>query len=71
MFTDGLSEACDRSGSEYGLDRLTHSLRGFRDLAPRRLIESCLADLRAFQSGTPGTDDLTLLALRRADPAGT
>ena len=69
LFTDGLSESQDRNGSEYGFDRVTRRLIGSRDLAPRRLIESCLADLRDFRSGTPGVDDLTLLAIRRAEPA--
>jgi sigma-B regulation protein RsbU (phosphoserine phosphatase) len=68
LFTDGLSEARDRSGSEYGLDRLTRRLTDCRDLSPRRLIETCVADVRAFQSGTPRADDLTLLAIRRVEP---
>jgi sigma-B regulation protein RsbU (phosphoserine phosphatase) len=64
LYTDGLSEARNEAGEEYGSKRLAEVLRDCDVLSPQALIAACVADLRAFQSGAPGTDDLTLMALR-------
>lgn len=71
LFSDGLSEARDAAGSEYGVEPLARRLRESEDLPPRRLIEACLGDLRAFRRGSARGDDLTLLALRRLDGAAS
>jgi sigma-B regulation protein RsbU (phosphoserine phosphatase) len=65
LFTDGVSEARDALGEEYGLNRLTKLVRCQRTLSPEDLVGACLKELREFSSGAPKTDDLTLLALRR------
>ena len=66
LYTDGLTEAQNRAGDEYGLERI-RSLAG-RDSGrePAGLISECLEDLVGFQEGLKQTDDLTLLAVRRA-----
>ncbi|MEM8753690.1 MAG: SpoIIE family protein phosphatase, partial [Pseudomonadota bacterium] len=66
LFTDGVTEAMDRSGEEYGEDRLAARLASVGDVGPERLIEAVAADVDAFADGAPQADDLTLLALRRA-----
>jgi phosphoserine phosphatase RsbU/P len=67
LYTDGLTEARNRAGQEYGLQRI-RALAG-RNIrkAPDGLISDCLEDLANFGEGLKQTDDLTLLALRRAD----
>ncbi len=66
LYTDGLTEARNRAGAEYGLHRI-HAL-GARHtgIEPAGLISQCLDDLLSFEDGLKQTDDLTLLAVRRA-----
>jgi sigma-B regulation protein RsbU (phosphoserine phosphatase) len=67
LYTDGLTEARNRAGQEYGLHRIRAlAARNIRR-APDGLISECLEDLASFGEGLKQTDDLTLLALRRAD----
>jgi phosphoserine phosphatase RsbU/P len=67
LYTDGFSEARNGSDDEYGVERLSKLAGGCHGLSPRALIGICLEDLAAFQSGTPKTDDLTLVAVRRVE----
>jgi phosphoserine phosphatase RsbU/P len=67
LFTDGVTETRDRSGEEYGVDRLAKFVRERRALPPEALTGACLDDLRTFSSGASRTDDLTLLVIRRED----
>jgi sigma-B regulation protein RsbU (phosphoserine phosphatase) len=67
LYTDGLTEAQNRAGSEYGLDRIRTLAAGHIVREPAELISECLEDLSRFQEGSKQTDDLTLLALRRAE----
>ena len=65
LFTDGLTEACNPAGDEYGLGRITQLAARHANAEPEHLINECLADLRNFTNGVRQRDDLTLLALRR------
>jgi sigma-B regulation protein RsbU (phosphoserine phosphatase) len=64
-YTDGLTEAVNTSGSEYGTERLCEVAGELRSLPPGDLIASIVEDLNAFRSGTEKADDLTLMAVRR------
>ncbi|MCB1024305.1 MAG: SpoIIE family protein phosphatase [Acidobacteria bacterium] len=65
IFSDGVSEAADIDGEEYGMDRLrevvklnlTRSAAGLRDK-----IESSLSD---FTKTAPANDDITLVIVKR------
>lgn len=65
LFTDGVTETRDASGSEYGLDRLAKFIGQRYALSPDALAAACLDELRAFSAGQARTDDLTIMALRR------
>lgn len=65
LYTDGLSEAQNGPGEEYGRERLLKLLGECPGRAPEGLVSACLKDLSAFGAATPGVDDLTILALRR------
>ena len=65
LYTDGLSEAQDTSGAEYGTEKLFELVEEHSSLQPRDLISICLKDLETFQSGIPKADDLTIMAIRR------
>ena len=66
LYTDGLIEACDAAGNEYGIERLSAELTRRRSLAARELATACLHHVASFRSGAPTSDDLTLMVLRRA-----
>jgi sigma-B regulation protein RsbU (phosphoserine phosphatase) len=69
LYTDGLVEAANRNDEEYGEDRLASVLDEHRGQPPAAVIQGCLQDLDAFQAGEPRRDDLTVLAIQRANPA--
>lgn len=63
--TDGIVEACNPEGEEYGLARLRALLASGLRVPLRELGEMALASLRGFTGGAPLADDATLVALRR------
>jgi len=65
LYTDGVSEARSTADEEYGEHRLMNLLQQHQSLPPEALIRAGLEDLRAFRSGQPLLDDLTVLALQR------
>jgi len=67
LYTDGLTEARNSAGAEYGLRRIQTLAARHTGREPAGLISECLGDLLSFQEGMKQTDDLTLLAVRRAD----
>jgi phosphoserine phosphatase RsbU/P len=66
IYTDGLSEARNAAGEEYGLHRVRSVADRHRIKSPAELISNCLSDLHTFTAGAKPADDLTLLALQRA-----
>lgn len=66
LYTDGLSEAHNNAGDEYGIDRLLNFVSRDRAKSPQTLIRTCLDDLKEYLNGAPRTDDLAIMAVRRA-----
>jgi phosphoserine phosphatase RsbU/P len=67
LYTDGLTEARNRAGAEYGLQRIRTLATQHRGIDPAGLISKCLEDLHSFGEGLKQADDLTLLAVQRAE----
>jgi phosphoserine phosphatase RsbU/P len=67
LYTDGLTEARNRAGEEFGLHRIRALAARHVRMKPAGLISECIRDLLSFGEGSKQTDDLTLLAVRRAD----
>lgn len=66
LYTDGLSEARNGSDEEYGVERLAKLVSGRHSLPPQSLLGECLEDLKSFRAGARKSDDLTVMAIRRA-----
>jgi sigma-B regulation protein RsbU (phosphoserine phosphatase) len=66
LYTDGLSEARDSQGAEYGEARLRSLVSVSRELPANALIQRVVDDLRQYSSGRPTSDDLTLMAIELA-----
>jgi serine phosphatase RsbU (regulator of sigma subunit) len=64
LYTDGLFESMDAEHHLYGRKRLRQFLANNPAKPPRELVDSLIADIRAFTGGAPQADDLTLLAIR-------
>lgn len=65
VYTDGVSEAVDPAGREYGVERLIVAAASRTDAATAGLVDGCVADLSRFRGEAERRDDLTLFALRR------
>lgn len=69
LFTDGITEAEDRSADQFGKTRLARCLERLPpDTNARGVLEQVLGDVQAFVAGAPASDDLTLLVLRWVGP---
>ena len=64
VFSDGISDAQNPAGEDYGEDRLIACLEDNRDAAPAAMRETLLASVRAFASTATQSDDMTVLILR-------
>lgn len=64
LFTDGVTEANDSSGTEFGTERLRGAINGAAYDRPTELLQNCVNAIAAFRSGTPRNDDMTMLALK-------
>lgn len=65
LYTDGLIEAENADGVDYGTDRLSALARS-APRTPRALIDACVRDVVAFRGAPRLADDLTLLAVSRS-----
>jgi len=66
LYTDGLTEAEDASGSPYGAERLSRLAAGACGSEPEQLLALCRKDLDAFCARATLRDDLTVMAVSRA-----
>lgn len=67
FYSDGLSEARNEAGVEYGQERISKRIRESHRLSSSEIVKACLDDLSAFRGGAPRQDDLTMMAIRRID----
>jgi len=70
LYTDGIVEAANPEGEEYGLERLAELCRRLRQASCADLAVAIEADLDAFVRGVPFADDRTLVMARRLPMAG-
>jgi len=64
VFSDGISEAQDMAGEEYGDGRLIECLKAHRNATPAGTREALLTSVRVFTAGATQSDDMTLLIVR-------
>ena len=67
LYTDGLPESRNAYDSEYGIPRLIEWAGNHRSLSPEKLLAALEKELRAFQSGAPRTDDISIMAIQRTE----
>ena len=64
VFSDGISEALNADGQEFGEDRLVCCVEANRELPPANLLECVLEKVQDFRADAVQNDDLTVLILR-------
>ncbi len=66
LYTDGVTEASNRDGTQLGLDALAEVIRLNQTLAPEQIIQRVLQKLNSYIDGSPLTDDVTLVVCKVA-----
>lgn len=65
LYTDGVNEALDAKGLEYGEERIHATLATLASQGPQAVVEGLVADVDKFLAGKRGHDDITLIALQK------
>lgn len=64
LYTDGVVEAINQTGKQYGMKSLTTILHKFHDLSAKEIANKVSVDVKAFVGTTRQHDDQTLLAMK-------
>lgn len=64
IFTDGVVEAVNQSGVEYGEQQLISLLQSGAGATPEELLRRLMSDLDAFVGETPQHDDITCMLIK-------
>ncbi len=65
LYTDGVTEALDANGDEFGPERMIRSLQASASEGAQGVINRLTADVRDFVGGHPQHDDITLIVVRK------
>jgi serine/threonine protein phosphatase PrpC len=64
MFSDGISEALDAAGEEFGDDRILACLRRSGQGSVSQILECLVTTVKEFAAGTMQSDDMTAVVMR-------
>jgi phosphoserine phosphatase RsbU/P len=64
VYSDGVTEAANVEGDEFGRERLVEAITGGHGTKPETLLERVLDAVRTFSRDAPQADDITVLTLR-------
>jgi phosphoserine phosphatase RsbU/P len=65
LYTDGVTEALNSDGDEFGLDRMSQSVRASATEGTPAVVKTIIEDVRNFTGANPQNDDITLIAIRK------
>jgi sigma-B regulation protein RsbU (phosphoserine phosphatase) len=65
LYTDGVNEALDSEGMEFGMDRMIQSVRASAVHGASAIVTRVIEDVRNFAGSQPQHDDITLIAIRK------
>jgi len=63
IYTDGVTEAANADGEEFGEDRLLEAIWAYRSMPPGALLRAISAEVQRFSYGEQA-DDLTLVVVK-------
>src|SRR5687767_9336165 len=64
LYTDGVTEAMNPKGEEFGRERLANSVKAARSLSAKDLITSVQTDVLNWTDGAGATDDITFFVVK-------
>ena len=64
VYTDGITEAMNSAGEQYGNDRLIEFIRENSDFLPEEFARKLDSDINRFTAGAPQNDDITLVVIK-------
>jgi sigma-B regulation protein RsbU (phosphoserine phosphatase) len=65
LYTDGVTEALDANGDEFGPERMMECVRASAAEGAPAMITQLIDELRSFVGSQPQNDDITLIAIRK------
>jgi len=65
LYTDGVTEALDVNGDEFGPERMIECVRASAPEGAPAMITRLIDELRSFVGAQPQNDDITLIAIRK------
>jgi stage II sporulation SpoE-like protein len=69
MYTDGMFEAHDSEGREFGIERLIEAFAAVRDRPGDEIARTLIENVRAWTGGGDSEDDQTVVVLKRGEDA--
>jgi sigma-B regulation protein RsbU (phosphoserine phosphatase) len=63
LFTDGVTEAQDRNGDEFGLEAMIRSVQASASEGAAGIVQRVTSDVKAFIGDQPPHDDITLITI--------
>jgi serine phosphatase RsbU (regulator of sigma subunit)/anti-sigma regulatory factor (Ser/Thr protein kinase)/transposase len=64
IYTDGITEAMDSEGRQFGEERLLKAIKKHGHLAPQEFASKLDGEIAGFTGGEPQNDDITLVAIK-------
>jgi sigma-B regulation protein RsbU (phosphoserine phosphatase) len=68
IFSDGISEALNAAGEEFGDDRILASVKALPHDNVQTVLEGLVTTVKGFASGTLQSDDMTTVVMRYCPP---
>ena len=65
LYTDGVTEALDRNGLEFGMKNMIQSIQASASGGASAIVARLTEDLKAFIGTYPQNDDITLIVIRK------
>jgi sigma-B regulation protein RsbU (phosphoserine phosphatase) len=65
LYTDGVTEALDVDGEEFGMDRTNHAILESAPDGAVAILQRLTEDLKKFVGAAPQHDDITLIVIRK------
>jgi len=65
LYTDGVTEALDSLGDEFGMVQVIKSIQASASDGAAAIVTRLTDDLRAFVGAHPQHDDITLIVIRK------
>jgi sigma-B regulation protein RsbU (phosphoserine phosphatase) len=65
LYTDGVTEALDGNGDEFGVERMVEGVKASAGDGAPAIVKRVIDDVRNFVGSQPQNDDITLIAIRK------